>query len=1749
MCVYKRATTRSKLHFAAFVAAAISTIIIGGNASAATTTGGIITEGNARWEYSLKTDGDNQELSIMFYDKDPDATTITVPSLADLTDGSVPGITATLDTYFLKNADTAAQTTAYEATYPRRTATASTTKLDMTNTSKIQILGVKPIIDPNTETELVFGENMVIGDNVDISVEYTVCSSWSYNSRNRTYSCKSSRVSLNRSDIESRFPNFKDMSTEDQLAFAPTASDLGCIISGWSMSTAPVAGTCYIPDSSVYYAPKTTTKRASKAFANYKLKLTNFGDFNYLGWNTFEGSTFNAANTTMTIEHSGYMGGDIFKNTNITKAIIKTEETGPGLFRDCGDLTEVEFADNITKVTNDTFAGTGITSLDFSNTNIKNIGARAFDGVHLTSLNLSGVNTIQYAAFRDHTLTELTLPKSIMKLEAASFKNDTLKKLTIAYDTMQVGTTLPLSTIIGKNEGWSGGSIAVEELNIIAPYGANEEVASTHLNYDQYRWHTNCWTGEYLETDIRETNYQAMKPYAWDGKYQPTMEQCYGAAVGYGWVDRSEYGGKSAYITSGNLGYKFEDDFINVNSYKNIIAPLYFYGFASLKKLSIGEGIEYVGSSAFDLQLGSTISGPILDEVLLPANSLKGIGNLAFAHNRFDTDLPKSLTFIGAGAFQYNNYLDFNFDFPNLVAVGDYAFAETKARDVIFTSSLKYIGNQVFEKFYDYNSKTLHDVTIDLDIFGPEVNVPSLRFNPAKNEWSGQFGFTAMIAGGCYAPEYGTITFTDKVQHEFPSLFVTDALEKKWGGRHYEWFFGIQGCGQGFSAKKIDMSKTGWKVLPKMMTYGSYADEFVLPEHLEVISERAFNTAVIKEPLVIPDSVKIIGDGAFECSYLRYWSSGVPYNPGKELSLIKINSLPSSLEYIGDEAFYGLSTLTADLNAPNLYKVGIRAFQGTNVRDVLIPEGVTVLREGTFADAPSLRNITIDTDFGAAVTNPVDRTINAFQAPQSLINFFSDIPEENRAEKAWRFAVSKYMEDKTEWVNARWENGVQVEEGHYKNSYDLVGKNFETFYTIFNQTMKSAQGTYSGSNGGQELSGEHYGKVIFTDKNVTNVPGNIGVFSWLSYDEFDMSATEWTMLTTAWTPFGGATIGELHLPHGLTTINNCAFQRATVEQPFSVPGSVETISNNSFQFAKLNGISFNSGTKTIASHAFEFAEITEPFALPDTLITVDDYSFLLASGKITNMLPDSVKTIGNAAFFGSDMADDVTIPGSVTKIGGSAFNAGPTDVHYDTVTIEPDLTTENTGWGDSGELVHQMFWNAKMDKMTIKSNRLVGYEKPDSEEVTWGDETRTVYYEEFWHMPFEEIEITNLPTITYAAFRNCEFLKKVDMGKNTNLRTIRDLAFKDDEKLEQVIFAPGIKDETVVINESAFENTGFKTVGKAGSDFNLNAAHFDAAPKVFMNGKKITKVEVPETYSNGTLPEKTFANAPELTEATIDYRVKRIDNAAFSNDNKLKRIFIWGNTIVMDENLPDYHPPVLGGMGEGGSESGSAETFGPTIPEGTDIYAYSTSPTESYAAFNGRESFDGTFYPLDEVLYLTTNKTYVKIDDNKDFDKNGLTVYGLRRDGMVVESDSWAEYDDNSYSRHDAELTFAKMEPTIEENPDFGTVWDTPVPKAELNFANVNFETIDYELVEDPEGPEGVKLINIIYTDKYTEGKPDTDVLPMSDDVDPIPFIPDIIPDTPVTSAINIFAYITSFGTASGVLAVVIRNKLARSRR
>ena len=1721
MSKQKCAIKRVLLHFVVILTTVLTTVILNSAAYATASTGIIEDANHIRWEYIL--DGD---LTIRFYDKPANLQTVTVPSLNELI-SLVPGASSSLDTYILENADVASQDVDYAASFPRRAATATTTKLDMSNTSKIQIFGVSPIIDPEVETELVFGSNMVIGDVVGKVVTAQVCRNgtmaWStYNGG--YYYCYNGSEAREFKDFESNISGWDDMTDEEKENYVPTPADLGCEVAKDVQQGNYTAGKCYLYEWSTNpnsWSTKIKTVHNGRAFAGYKLKLTNFGNFNYVGWESFADSTF--ADTSMIINQSGLMGGDIFRNTNVEEVRLETEAVGPGLFRDCASLATVSFADNITRVPNDMFAGSGLTSIDFRDTNINTIGPRAFEGASLTSVNFDGINKIEYGAFRNNDIAELMLPKSINYLESDLFYgNKNMKKVTIAYDTMTSGTTLPFFVV--ADGSWRGkydqnASLNhVEELTVLAPYAADEEVSSTHISYDDYRWRYNCYTQERLDDDIRNMDSRVVDR-------NGNMNICSAAANGYAYINFVR--GLDTYAND-QQNYKFEDDFANVAAYKNVIAPIYFYNFDALKKITVGDGYEYVGSAAFWSQPSTDFGADVWDtnygnqrsisSLTLP-EGLKGIGNLAFGYlSKVDIsiNLPESLEFIGQSAFTRTYYMKNDIDLPNLKYIGDHAFAGTMVHDVYLHDTTQYLGYNAF-----WGDMNLNDITIDFDFFSPDIENWTLNGvtdgyggSGYKTLWFGRMfgnpysgylsayggscnaethltskGFRCDVAGGYDAVKYGTVTFTEKNVSPFPST-TGDGDTISYSGDYLSTTLRDSFFGFDFFADKVDLSKTAWKVLPSG-TFGYYSrvGEVLLPENLEVIAHHAFASAWIDEELTIPETVKYIGDKAFNPMAAI---NSMDYGTYRYYTTPKISKLPSALAYVGFEAFYGDDNLTADLNAPNLKFVGTRAFQGTKLRDVYLGD-VQSLREGTFANIPTLRNITIDTDFARAVTAEVD---NSFAVPQSLLDMFN-----GDAEKAANFVALKSISDAHGETYQMWNPTTQRNEDVVRNLY---GKDYETFYTIFNKTMKvSTEGTRDG----QATAGEEFGTLKFTSKNTTELGGMIGNFSFLNFDKVDMGAAKWKKTTTPQSAFKSSKIGTLVLPGGL---------------------------------------------ETVTATTFEGAEVTNEFILPATLKTLERGAFQFSDVRIANALPDSVTTIESAAFYDSSFADNLTIPASVTSIGYSAFNAGSKDVHYDTITIKPELTAAM----DSGQLV----WNAAMDKMIIESSTLPALSKLES------GANLAPYDQEFYSLPLEEVVLTKLKEITWQAFVNCNKLKKVDASSDANLRAIDEEAFLNAEKLHIFKFSPALKNETVTVGKFAFKGTAFETMGDAKTDFDLTAAKFDARDGfAFSEMPRLRSVSVPNSFSNNTIPVATFAKDDELAEASIDYKINLMDKAAFANDDKLERIFVWGNTVVKDDTLENYVAPNIAATptiqlasirlaADNDSDPVDLTGYGPTIPEPTDIYAYSVSPTEVYAATQDREDFDSDFYALDEVLYITSNKPRVLLNDAEDdFDKSNLVVYGLRRDGVIVQSNSWGEFDGTVYPRSDSNLTFERMAGFQEENPVYGAVYDTPVPLNELDYGNVDFTTIDFELIRDTEDSD-VRLVNIIYTDKYTKGTPDTDIdpnAPVEEETIPeiiediVEKVKEILPDTPFTGD-HIASYILSFvvfGAITTAIIVIKRRK------
>ncbi len=120
---------------------------------------------------------------------------------------------------------------------------------------------------------------------------------------------------------------------------------------------------------------------------------------------------------------------------------------------------------------------------------------------------------------------------------------------------------------------------------------------------------------------------------------------------------------------------------------------------------------------------------------------------------------------------------------------------------------------------------------------------------------------------------------------------------------------------------------------------GVHLDEIGLHDRITELGERTFDSVTCDATLVIPKSVKAIGD---ECFIGTHGFSRV--------------ILPSHITEIGEGWFYAADTDTIHIQ-PHIKKICPLAFCGSKIRYIDLPFGIHTIERSAFAECDSLREI------------------------------------------------------------------------------------------------------------------------------------------------------------------------------------------------------------------------------------------------------------------------------------------------------------------------------------------------------------------------------------------------------------------------------------------------------------------------------------------------------------------------------------------------------------------------------------------------------------------------------------------------------------------------------------------------------------------------------------------------------------------------------------------------------------------------
>ena len=428
---------------------------------------------------------------------------------------------------------------------------------------------------------------------------------------------------------------------------------------------------------------------------------------------------------------------------------------------------------------------------------------------------------------------------------------------------------------------------------------------------------------------------------------------------------------------------------------------------------------------------------------------------------------------------------------------------------------------------------------------------------------------------------------------------------------------------------------SGDVIIPASVTYEG------VEYNVTSIGKSAFSGSIDMTSITIPSSVKAIKNMAFASC--------------KSLTAVHISDL---------EAWCSIAFSTSDCNP--LYYAHHLFLNGEEIKDLVIPNGVTTILESTFNNCTGLTSVTI--------------------------------PSSVKSIKYWAFdrcsgLTAVHISDLTAWCNITFYSNPLAQAHHLF----LNGEEIKDL-VIPNGLTNIRKSTFSGCSG-------------LTSITIPNSVTSIGEWGFSGCTGLTSITIPNSVTSIDESAFSGCTgLTSVTIPNSVTTIGKQAFFECNALPSITIPGSVTSIEESAFYAClRLNSVTISDGVKSIGKEAFAHCSLTS-IAIPSSITSIGEDAFShcseLTSVHITDLeawcniffysgycsnplyyahrlflngeeikdlvIPNSMTSIGASAFYCCNSLTSVTIPGSVTTIGGSAFRNCE---NLTTVDIQDGVTT------------------------------------------------------------------------------------------------------------------------------------------------------------------------------------------------------------------------------------------------------------------------------------------------------------------------------------------------------------------------------------------------------------------------------------------------------------------------------------------
>ncbi len=811
---------------------------------------------------------------------------------------------------------------------------------------------------------------------------------------------------------------------------------------------------------------------------------------------------------------------------------------------------------SVTTIGQSAFQGNSLTNVTIPSSVI-NIGREAFRNNHLTSVIIpDSVTSIGNAAFLENDLINVDIPDSITSIGNAVFSNNELTSVTIPDSVTSLGigaftnnnltsVNIPNSvTVIGELAFRNNNLTSVSIPNLVTTIGAaafrNNQLTSVTIPNSV----TSIQLAAFSLNPLTEVISEGLVP----------------ASIRTGGGDDS-FGDRSVIdliVPSG-----LEQDYLDAD----------WTGFASINDGDIVVGDTFTsGDFLFEVtSLGPNevavvdLINPITD-VVIPNIAVEPSGDDSF-----------SVTSIESGAFLEDGLE--SVIIPNsITSIGSAVFANNQLQSVVIPNSVTSIGSAAF--------------------FGNQLSGVSIP-NSVTTIGSGAFRDNPL---------------TEVISEGLVPAIITTGGDDTFGNRSVIDLTVPNGLAQAY----LDANWTGFASIND----GSIVvgDTFEAGDFLfEITSLEPNEVAVVDlvsaiTDIVIPSDVVDVSDTSFSVT-------SVGDNAFLQDGLTSV-VIPNSITTIGEFSFNTNALTSVDIGT-SVSTIRRAAFANNLLESIILPDTVTVLGDQVFAFNPitTVAFGTSITSIGAKVFegNPAITTVTSLSVTPAILpgDAFDD-----------RGGIDLFIPEGTleSYLAAEWTDFNSIDDGSV-----AVGDTFESGDFLFEVTSVSPN----------EVA------VIDLVSAITSI-----VIPSIALDD---SNTSFSVTTIGDGSFQNKGLTSVIIPESVRSIGIEAFSANNLST-IIIPTSVTSIGSLAFQNNVLGNVVIPNSVTSIGIAAFFINQLTS-VTIPDSLTVLESNVF--AGNELTSVIiPDSVTSIGGGAFFNNQLTN-VAIPESVLSIENNAFNDNP----------------------------------------------------------------------------------------------------------------------------------------------------------------------------------------------------------------------------------------------------------------------------------------------------------------------------------------------------------------------------------------------------------------------------------------------------------------------------------------------------------